>query len=67
MMTMKSYRMDEATLERIEEIERARERRFGRRTLDSTATQVLRDAVEMIHRFEIGGESLISPSDPRFN
>lgn len=67
MMTTKSYRMDEATLERIEELEAARERVSGRRTLETTATQILRDAVEMIHRFEIGRESIISPEDPRFS
>ncbi len=67
MMTTKSYRMDEATLERIEELEAARERVSGRRTLETTATQILRDAVEMIHRFEIGHESIISPEDPRFS
>lgn len=67
MMTTKSYRMDEATLERIEEIESAREETRGRRTLDTTATQILRDAIEMMHRFEIGHESIISPDDPRFS
>lgn len=67
MMTTKSYRMDEATLERIEELESSREMTAGRRTLGTTATQILRDAVEMMHRFEIGRESIISPDDPRFN
>lgn len=67
MMTTKSYRMDEATLERIEELESSREETRGKRTLDTTATQILRDAVEMMHRFEIGHESIISPHDPRFN
>lgn len=67
MMTTKSYRMDEATLERIEELESSREETKGKRTLDTTATQILRDAVEMMHRFEIGHESIISPYDPRFN
>lgn len=66
MMTTKSYRMDEATLERMELIEAAREKRTGRRTLDTTATQVIRDAVELLFRFELGGESIISPEDPRF-
>ena len=67
MMTTKSYRMDDATLERIEELEASREMHAGRRTLDTTATQILRDAIEMMHRFELGHESMISPEDPRFN
>ena len=66
MMTTKSYRMDEATLERIEQLESSRELHAGRRTLETTATQVLRDAVAMLHRHELGHESIISPQDPRF-
>lgn len=66
MMTTKSYRMDDATLERIEQLESSREIRAGRRTLETTATQILRDAVEILHRYELGRESIISPEDPRF-
>lgn len=67
MMTTKSYRMDDATLERIEQLEASREAHAGRRTLETTATQILRDAVEMLHRYELGKESIISPEDPRFS
>ncbi len=66
-MTPKSYKMDDATLERIELIEAARERRIGRRTLDTTATQVIRDAIEILFRFEVCGETIASPTDPRLN
>ena len=49
MMTTKSYRMDEATLERIEQLESSRELHAGRRTLETTATQVLRDEIGRAH------------------
>lgn len=66
-LTPKSYKMDDATLERIDQIGAAREKRAGRRTLDTTATQVIRDAVAILFRFEVCGETIVSPTDPRLN
>lgn len=65
---IKSYTCDESDVAKLNRLIKHRQDHYP---LESTsyrsASAVVRDAIDMYHRYIVDGESIIHPDDPRFN
>lgn len=65
----KTFTLDPESIGFIEEICQARNRYSGlmKSSFIQNQSQVVRDAINLLHRFEVDKESLVHDEDPRFS
>lgn len=67
MSEIKSFSIDESTAERIEELREALKSAMpGLKAREYSDSAMVRNAIAFHHRYVVGRESMIHPTDPRF-